>query len=137
MKLNILLILISITAFNIVTFGQKAPTVRQRGKQVVEINNIMGKVPRLSCNSPATYRGRILKRNFDNDGITITGFILSDARGRKQEINFNRKQIKLLGQYSVNIVSTLLTTGKRVRVSTYECSGGSGTFRYANRIQAL
>lgn len=101
------------------TLGQKAPTVRQRGKQIIEINNIMGKVSRLSCESPAICRGRIIKRNFENDGITITGFILSDTRGRKHEVNFNRKQIKLLGQYSVNNVSTLLTTDKRVRVSTW------------------
>lgn len=137
MKLNILLILISILAFSFVTFGQRAPTVRQRGKQIIEINNIMGKVSRMSCKSPATYRGRIAERSFEDDGVTIAGLILSDSKGKRQAIKFNRKQIKLLGQYSTNIVSTLLTTGKRVQASTYECSGGSGTFRYANRIQAL
>ena len=137
MKLNILFILISISALSGVTFGQKAPTVRQRGKQIIEINNVMGKVSRLNCKSPATYRGRIAERSFEDDGVTIAGLVLSDSKGKRQAIKFNRKQIKLLGQYSTNIVSTLLITGKRVKVSTYECSGSSGAFRYADRIQAL
>lgn len=121
--------------------AQEAPTVKYsssgQNRSVIEISNMLGEVEYMECKRVARpITGTIVKRDFEDDEVTIASFILSDAKDRRIPININDAQVGLLGRETSGIVSSLLSKGNKIQVWTYQCSGGgSGIFTYAERIK--
>ncbi|CAN5835313.1 hypothetical protein BH20ACI4_BH20ACI4_27110 [soil metagenome] len=141
MKIYLAFILVVALVAN--AFAQDAPSVKYSGmgknRRVIEMSNMLGEVEYMECKRvtrPVT--GTIVKRNFEDDEITIASFILSDARDKRIPINVNDAQVGLLGRETSSIVSSLLSKENKIQVWTYQCSGGgSGFFTYAERIRVL
>jgi len=125
------------------TFAQIAPTVRYTGtgkyRRVAEMSNLLGVVEYMKCRRVSTpVVGRIVKRDFEEDEVTISRFVLADGRDERVPININDAQVGILGHRRNEIVSSLLSKGSKVQVWTARCSGGgSGIFTYAARIKVL
>jgi hypothetical protein len=143
-----LLLTLFLLAFAIETVAQDAPNVKYAGsgqkRRVVEITNMFGQIPEDFrheygwCKKTRLVIGKVVKRDFDEDEVTITSFILADARDKRIAINFNQDQVGLLGHGQNVIISELLSKGNRVQVQTFTCSGGgSGLFIYAANIKLL
>jgi len=125
------------------SFAQDAPSVKYRGtgqnRQVVEMSNMLGDIEYMECKRTAKLvTGKIVKRDYEEDEITIASFIVADARDKRHPINVNEAKVGLLGHYRNDIVSSLLAKGNRVQVWTHQCTGGgSGIFIYADRVKVL
>lgn len=123
--------------------AQDAPIVEYVGKRVnrrvVEISNMLGQVQYMECKRVVTpVIGKIVKRDFEEDEVTIASFIVADARDKRIPINLNDAQVGLLGHYTNTVISELLARGNRVQVWMHQCSGGgSGIFDYAERVKVL
>lgn len=123
--------------------AQDAPKVKYSGsgvnRRVVDMSDMLGEVPYMECtrvSSPVI--GKIVKRDFDEDEVTVASIVLADARDKRHSININDSKVGLLGHSLNEIVPTFLSKGRRVQVWTYKCTGGgSGIFIYADRIKAL
>lgn len=120
--------------------AQDGPSIKYGGKggdEVIDMWNMKGTVPYMECwKKPDVYVGTIVKRDYEEDEMTISSFILKRAGDKRIAININQDQIGLLGHYSVSNLASLLTQGKKVKVWSYECTGGgSGVFAYADRVQ--
>lgn len=118
--------------------GQVLPQIKKNGNRVIEVSNLLGSVEGMNCKKSGTLTGSVIKRNFEDDEITLASFILRDKRDKRNPINLNNRQVALLGHYSNETVSTLLSMNARLKIFTFECSGGgSGVFTYADRIARL
>ncbi len=123
--------------------AQDAPSVKWAGSgqksHVVEITNMLGKVDGMKCHkTPDLIVGRIVKRDFDEDEMTLVSFVLADARDKRFAINLNEDQVGGLGHFRNTYISEILSKGNRVQVTMFTCSGGgSGTFGYADRVKLL
>lgn len=130
-------------SFVVSALGQDIPNVKYAGsgqkRRVVEITNMLGDVPYMTCGKkPDLVIGKIVKRDFDEDEITVTSFVVADARDKRIPINLNEDQVGILGHHRNSIISELLGKGNRVQVTRFTCSGGgSGIFFYAERIKLL
>lgn len=138
-----LLSLIFIVSFGFSVAAQEAPTVKYAGsgkdRRVVDVSNMLGEVEYMKCKRVARpVIGKIVKRDFEDDEVTITGFIVADVRDKRIPINVNNVQVGLLGRYTNAIIPELLSKGNRVQVWMHQCSGGgSGIFNYAERVKVL
>ena len=119
-------------------FSQNPPQIERNGDKIAEITNLMGTIPNMKCAEPSLIKGTVTKKWFEKDDLTIAGFTLSDAKGNGKSINLNNEQVKLLGEYSVDVMSSLIKNGKRLQIWTYNCAqGDSEIVIYASRIKPL
>lgn len=123
--------------------AQDIPTVKYAGsgknRRVVEITNMLGEVPYMECGrKPDLVIGKIVKRDFEEDEVTVSSFVVADTRDKRIPINLNEDQVGILGHSRNEIISELLSKGNRVQVTRFTCSGGgSGIFFYAGRVKLL
>lgn len=136
MKLYLLFLLLISLSYS--AFSQNPPKIERLGGQIVEVTNLMGKVPSMKCENPTLLRGTVAKKWFEKDDLTIAGFILKDAKDKETSILLNNEQVKLLGLFSVDTMSSLIKNGKRLQIWTYDCSDNPDSISiYANRIKPL
>lgn len=135
MKLPLLLILFISLSYS--TFSQNPPNIERKDNQIVEITNLTGKISGRKCVQPSLLKGVVTKKWFEKDDLTIAGFIIKDAKDKEFSILLNNEQVKLLGLYSVDTMSSVIKNGKRLQVWSYECVGDSDTVLYASRIKIL
>ncbi len=141
MKLYLTFVLVITFAINVAAQNNQ-PTVAYGGtgqaRRVIEMSNMLGEVDGVECLRSRSYTGTIVRRTFDEEETMITGITLRDARDNRIHLNINESHIWGLGRTAPSILSSLLARGRRVRIWTYECSGGgSGVFIYADRVRAL
>jgi hypothetical protein len=104
---------------------------RPRTKSVVPKNSILAVIlPQLStpeiCGSPEwaekeVYSGSIIKRDFDDSEMLLSGFVLRDAKDDRTYINIDTEHVSGLAASASNDLADFLTKGRRIKVWVYRC----------------
>jgi len=105
-----------------------------RNARVVELSNLAGDAD--GCLKRGPYVGTLMQRKFDDDEITLIGFVLRESKDERIYINLDDEQINRMVLADRGHISTFLTKGKRLKVWAYAC-GAAGRVLYADRIVAL
>lgn len=135
MRLSFLLILFILLSYS--AFSQNPPKVERADGKIVEVTNLIGNVSGRKCVEPSLNKGTVAKKWFEKDDLTIAGFIIKDAKEKEISLSLNNDQVKLLGPYSVDIMSSLIRNGKRLQIWAYECVNESDTVLFVSRIKPL
>jgi hypothetical protein len=136
-RICLIVVFAFILAVNVVAQDNGSPSAKYRGSKIVEISNMLGDADGMECKKLSRpIVGTILKRNFDEDEIMITVFVVRDAKDNRRFINIDSAQMGGMGRQTAGNLSSLLAKGSRVQVVAYECSGGgSGIFTYAEKVK--
>jgi len=92
------------------------------GNRVVSISNLS----KGSACDPRPFRGTVAKRQFDDDRVTVAGFILEFPDGSRQfiGIDLNTEGLTLNASgWVIRGLQTLLTQGDVVDVTVKSCDG--------------
>ncbi len=101
------------------------------GKRVVSISNLYNDA---TCR-PRQFRGTVAKRQFDDDRVSVAGFIVELPDGSRDFINVDVDHTGLTLNASGWIIrglETLLTQGRLVDVTVKSCSVG-----YITNLEAV
>ena len=88
------------------------------------------------CVKRGPYIGTLVQRKFDDDEISLIGFVLRGSKDQRTYINLDDEQIDRMLMVDRGYVSLFLAKGKRLKVWAYAC-GAAGRVLYADRIVAL
>jgi hypothetical protein len=107
----------------------------QRNARMIALSNMAGDME--DCDRQRTpYVGTIVKRQFDEDEVTIIGIVIREPNDTRAFINLDIEQLDRLPLSDRAHLSSFLGMRKRVKVWTYSC-GAAGRVLYAYRIKAL
>ncbi len=133
------LILALMFGLTLVAFAQSStqPVAKYAGTprnpRLIELSNMAGDSD--GCVKRGPYIGTIVQRKFDDDQITLIGFVLRDSKDQRTYINLDDEQIDRMLMVDRGYLSTFLAKGKRVKVWVYAC-GAAGRVLYSDRIVA-
>lgn len=118
-RIVLILSLIFVLAFVALAQSSSPPVAMyggtRRNPRLIELSNMAADSE--GCVKRGPYIGTLVQRKFDDDEITLIGFVLRDSKDQRT-------------------VSPFLAKGKRVKVWAYAC-GAAGRVLYADRIVAL
>lgn len=134
------LILVLILAVTLVALAQSSarPNARYGGTRgnprLIEFSHLAGSSD--GCVKRGPFIGTLVQRKFDDDEITLIGFVVRDAKDQRTYINLDDEQIDRMLMVDRDYLSSFLAKGKRLKVWAYAC-GAAGRVLYADRIVAL
>jgi hypothetical protein len=136
-KIYFFVVFAFVLATNVIAQDNGSPSAKFRGSKIIEISNMLGDADGMDCRKLSKpIVGTILKRDFDENEVMVTVFVVRDARDNRKFINIDSTQMSGMGRQTASNLSSLLAKGSRVQVTAYECSGGgSGVFTYAERVK--
>jgi hypothetical protein len=112
-------------------------------KKPVEPDTILAVVlsdlaPNTVCGEPEwaekeSYIGTIIKREFDDSELHLSGFVIRDAKDQRTFINIDTEHVAGLARSAPEELSSFLTKGKRVKVWVYRCR----RILYAHKIKPM
>lgn len=102
--------------------------------RLIELSNLGGSSE--GCVKRGPFIGTLVQRKFDDDEITLIGFVVRDAKDERTYINLDDEQIDRMLMVDRGYLSTFLAKGKRLKVWAFAC-GAAGRVLYADRIVAL
>jgi hypothetical protein len=79
------------------------------------------------------YEGALVKREFGDDQLRLSGIVISDENDKRIFINFDEEHVAGLRRSVPEELSSALTVGKQVKVWVYRCS----KVLFAHRIQVF
>lgn len=85
------------------------------------------------ADSSETYIGTVIKRNFAEDELRLSGFVLLMAEDKRIYINLDEEHISGLAASASNDLSDWLIKGRKIKVSVYRCR----RILYAYKITGL
>jgi hypothetical protein len=97
---------------------------KENGGQTTEISGLFADP---DC-SPMKLRGKIVKRNFNENGVTITGFVIEAQNGSRTFVNVDipdRLDMVTL-DYVTHGLQTLLLEGRYAHVGVRACGVSGG-----------
>jgi len=132
-----------IVSFTSVAQTSRQPSVRYSGAQrtahIIEIltmandetaNNDM-------CHEGGFTAGTIMKLEYADDELRITGFALRRSDGEREYMNLDSEYLyRNLSMFDVSHFQRFISVGKRVSVKFYQC-GAVGRVWVADKIQVL
>ena len=137
-KFGSILGLIFLLTFAALAQSPQRPSAKYGGTnsnpRLIELSNLAGDSE--GCVKRGPYVGKLVQRKFDDDEITLIGFVLRDSKDQRTYINLDDEQIDRMLMVDRGYLSTFLVKGKRVKVWVYAC-GAAGRVLYADRIVAL
>ena len=68
-----------------------------------------------------SYIGTIIKREFDDSELHLSGFVIKDAKDQRTFINIDTEHVAGLASSAPEELSSFLTKDKRVKVWVYRC----------------
>ena len=137
---RIVLILALIFVLAIVALAQSStrPAAKYggtaRNPRLIELSNLAGDSE--GCLKRGPYIGTLVQRKFDEDEITLIGFVLRDSKDQRTYINLDDEQIDRMLIVDRGYVSRFLAKGTRIKVWAFAC-GAAGRVLYADRILAF
>lgn len=130
-----LLTFILLYVFSVFINAQAGPTYRERAGKIVSMSNLVGNEPGWTCKGSPSRIGTIVKRDYLDDEITISGFVLKSANDERKQINIDTEHLRVWGRETNRMVSEMFSLNSKVRVNLTECSGGgSGVFLFVKQI---
>lgn len=67
------------------------------------------------------YSGRIVKRDFDESELRLSGFVLKDSKDRRVYVNLDTDHISKLSSDSSGALANFLLLGTKVKVTAWKC----------------
>jgi hypothetical protein len=101
---------------------------------LIELSNLAGNSE--GCVKRGPYVGILVQRKFDDDEITLIGFVLRDSKDQRTYINLDAQQVDRMPVVDRSHLSSFLAKGKRLKVWAYAC-GAAGRVLYADKIVNL
>jgi hypothetical protein len=80
-----------------------------------------------------SYIGTIIKRQFDDSELQLSGFVIRDVKDRRTFINIDTDHVSGLARSAPEELSSFLKKGKRVKVWVYRCRH----ILYAHKIKPM
>lgn len=137
-KINLILAFIFISMSVALAQSSKRSSAKYGGTKsnprLIELSNLAGDSE--GCVKRGPYVGKLVQRKFDDDEITLIGFVLRDSKDERTYINLDDEQIDRMLMVDRSYLSKFLAKGKQVKVWVYVC-GAAGRVLYADRIVAL
>ncbi len=137
-RIVLILALIFVLAFMALAQSSTRPVAKYggtaRNPRLIELSNMAGDSD--GCLKRGPFIGTLVQRKFDDDEITLIGFVLRDSKDLRTYINLDDEQINRMLMVDRGYVSPFLAKGKRLKVWVYAC-GAAGRVLYADRIVAL
>lgn len=107
---------------------------KQGNPRLIELSNLGGSSD--GCVKRGPFIGTLVQRKFDDDEITLIGFVVRDAKDERTYINLDDEQIDRMLMVDRGYLSSFLARGRRLKVWAFAC-GAAGRVLYADRIVAL
>jgi hypothetical protein len=83
----------------------------------------------------SSFSGTIVKRNFDEDEITLSGFVLRESDDNRIYVNVDHEYLSNKGRFELSNLASTLTLNRRVKISVYGC-GTAGALFWLYSLQA-
>ncbi len=126
-KICFTIVLVLLFGLSVVAQTKRKPAA----KKAVEPDTILAVVlsdlaPDTVCGEPEwaekeSYIGTVIKRQFDDSELHLSGFIIRDAKDQRTFINIDTDHVSGLARSAPEELSSFLTKGKRVKVWVYRC----------------
>lgn len=79
--------------------------------------------------------GVIVKREFDPNEITLIGVVVREKDDQRHFVNIDSEYVAGKGRFVPSELSSILTTGRRVKIWVYGC-GAAGMMFWARIVKA-
>jgi len=133
----ILLLLLTTEAYTSKIQGSKPTTVwggKPDNRQLLDVANLAG--PMKDCfRLPKPIVGTIVRRQFAEDELTVSGLVIRDAKDERTLVNIDIERLRQLPYVEQENFSEFVSLNKPVRVWVYAC-GAAGRMLIVDRIQA-
>lgn len=137
-RIGLILALTFVVAVAALAQSSARPNAKYEGTRgnprLIELSNLGGSSE--GCVKRGPFIGTLVQRKFDDDEITLIGFVVRDAKDERTYINLDDEQIDRMLMVDRGYLSTFLAKGKRLKVWAFAC-GAAGRVLYADRIVAL
>lgn len=80
-----------------------------------------------------TFTGVVKQRVFEDDEITLSGFVLADSKDQREYINIDFEYVSGIGRWVPTSLSEALTKGSKVKIQAFRC----GRLYYLRNIRVL
>lgn len=85
---------------------------------------------------PPSLSGTILKRQYDEDEMTLIGFVIKDRGDDRTFVNIDHEYVGGKGRFVPEELLQIVKPGKRVKIWAYG-SGASGRLLMLEKLQSL
>jgi len=85
---------------------------------------------------PPTLSGTVVKRQYDEDEITLIGFVLKEPGDDRTFVNVDHEYVGKKGRFVPEELLQFVKPGNRVKIWVYGC-GASGRLLMLEKIQIL
>lgn len=126
-KICLIVVLFLLFSFSVEAQTNRKPTAQKP----VEIDTILNVIllnlaPDTVCGKPEwaekeVHIGTILKRQFDDTELRLSGFVIRDAKDQRTFINIDTHYVAGLARSAPEELSSFLTKDKRIKVWVYRC----------------
>lgn len=95
----------------------------------------------LSCGGISTYTGTIIKREFDENGVMLSGFVIRETTDVRTFVNIDLEHVADSDGLLGTKLSLILGKGKRVKIWAVPCENGNSTALakslFLNKVKSL
>lgn len=112
------------------------PVVIKKAARVVTMSDLASKHV---CVDPTKHTvpvdGVIVKRNFDDNEMTLIGVVVREKDDQRYFVNIDSEYVAGKGRWVPSELSSILTKGRRVKIWVYGC-GAAGMMFWARTVKA-
>ncbi len=85
---------------------------------------------------PKPIVGTVLNRKFDEDELTLVGFVIREKTDERSFVNIDTDYVAGKGRFVPSELSSVLMKGKRISIGVYGC-GAAGALFYLDSLKEL
>lgn len=119
---------------------QKADTVQFSGLSR-NASKLEEASPGWACGGIKTYTGTVIKRDFDENEVMLSGFVIRQATDVRLFVNIDAERVADLDGLLPSKLSLILGKGKKVKIWAIMCENGNSESLnkslFLNKVQAL